>query len=207
MKNNHRKQYVIDKKFQIKQAFSVVIVEAIIGAIIIIIISIGAGLNNKRLAVINVKNEKMTQSQNNMVTIQQNIIDTILTWAQDAKGQSHKQAIMDIAKINHKNISTMQGNNETLGSNIKSIKATIRINYFLIASLIAFIIIQTIVLYFIMIRKSHKISGPIYVMSNYMKEIIDGTNPTPRPLRKNDELIEFYNLFEDMVKAIKKREG
>lgn len=206
MSKENRKQYVVDKKFQKKQAVTVVISEFVIVAIVIVVISVGAGLNNKRLSSINVKNEKITSSQNNMVIIQQNIVDTIMTWSQDPSGKPHKQAIKDIAKVNLKNISTIQGNIGTLQTNIKSVKRTIRLNYILIAALIVIIIVQTIALYYIMLRKSHKISGPIYVMSNYMKEIIKGTYPKPRPLRKGDELNDFYDLFTEMVKTIEERD-
>jgi hypothetical protein len=42
-------------------------------------------------------------------------------------------------------------------------------------------------------------------MSNYLKEIIAGKLPSPRPLRKGDELKEFYALFVEMVEAVKRR--
>jgi nitrogen fixation/metabolism regulation signal transduction histidine kinase len=53
------------------------------------------------------------------------------------------------------------------------------------------------------IKITHRISGPVYVMSNYMKEIINGIIPSPRPLRDKDELKNFYELFVEMVKSLK----
>jgi len=57
-----------------------------------------------------------------------------------------------------------------------------------------------------LIRKTHRISGPIYVMSNYMQQIIEGKIPDHvRKLRKKDELQEFYKIFTKMVESIKNR--
>ena len=55
------------------------------------------------------------------------------------------------------------------------------------------------------IRITHRISGPIYVMSNYIKDIINGDFPDPRPLRDKDELKKFYSLFVDLVDSIKEK--
>ena len=61
---------------------------------------------------------------------------------------------------------------------------------------------------FVMIIKiTHRISGPIYVMSGYMKDIIDGKLPTPRNLREKDGFREFYELFREMIEVIKKKLG
>jgi hypothetical protein len=42
-------------------------------------------------------------------------------------------------------------------------------------------------------------------MSNYIKEIINGDLPEPRPLRDKDELKHFYSLFVDLVESIKEK--
>jgi len=72
--------------------------------------------------------------------------------------------------------------------------------------IIGFVILQGVLLYFILIRKTHKIAGPLYVMSNYFNDIINGITPNPRSLRKQDELQDFYALFVKMVDALHKRE-
>ncbi|MCU0821780.1 MAG: hypothetical protein MUC95_04810 [Spirochaetes bacterium] len=59
-------------------------------------------------------------------------------------------------------------------------------NYSFLILIIAISIIQCIVLFYIVIKKTHEISGPIYVMSKYMDEIFNGNYPKTRPLRKGD---------------------
>ncbi|HSA15053.1 MAG TPA: signal protein, partial [Spirochaetota bacterium] len=61
--------------------------------------------------------------------------------------------------------------------------------------------------YMLIIKMTHRISGPLFVMTNYMKEVINGKYPSPRPLRKKDELKDFYDVFGQMVQKIRQREG
>ena len=43
-------------------------------------------------------------------------------------------------------------------------------------------------------------------MSTYIKDIINGKYPSPRSLRNKDELKDFYELFKQMIIALKKRD-
>ncbi len=172
-----RKQYIVDKKFQLRTTFSVIGIVFIIIAIIIGAIGVNITMNNTRLA--------------HIVEIQDNIVEALIAYAQSSEGTSQKVAIKNIAG-DHFN-------------NIKSIREIIKTNNILLMILIAFILLQGFVLYVILIRKTHKIAGPIFVMRNYMQDIIDGKLPDPRPLRKNDELKDFYDHFTKMVDSLKKK--
>ena len=46
---------------------------------------------------------------------------------------------------------------------------------------------------------THRISGPLMVMRNYMADLANGRLPTMRPLRKKDEFKEFYAAFSRVV--------
>lgn len=173
-----RKQYIINKKFQLKTTFSVIAIVFVIVAIIIAAIGVNAAANNKRLI--------------HIIQIQDNIVEALIAYSQSPHDSDQKLAIQNIAN-DHVN-------------NINTIKRIIELNNILLIIIIAFVILQGIVLYFILIRKTHKIAGPVYVMSNYFNDIIKGTIPNPRPLRKNDELQDFYELFVKMVNAIRSRQ-
>lgn len=173
-----RKQYVIDKKFQLKHTFTVVGAVFVVVALIVGIIGFNAAYNNNRL--------------DNIMGIQDNIVDAMMAWVQNPAEKPQQAAIKEIAGKHFENLTT--------------IKRIIKYNTFLIGLIVVIVIIQGVVMYFIMIRKTHKISGPIFVMSMYFKEIIDGKMPNPRKLRKGDELQEFYDLFAKMVEALKARE-
>ena len=109
--------------------------------------------------------------------------------------------------VTYLNIQTIKGNIRKIQGNIASNNRIMRYNNILLILLIALLIFQSAFLYFIMIRKTHRISGPIYVMSNYMREIIDGRSPSIRPIRKNDELQDFYHLFSQLVASLRERRG
>ncbi len=172
-----RKQYIINKKFQLKTTFSIIAIIFVIVAIIIAAIGVNAAANNKRLI--------------HIIQIQDNIVEALIAYSQSPHDSEQKLAIQNIAN-DHVN-------------NINTIKQIIELNNILLIIIIAFVILQGIILYFVLIRKTHKIAGPIYVMSNYFNDIINGNIPNPRPLRKNDELQDFYALFIKMVNTIRSR--
>ncbi len=56
---------------------------------------------------------------------------------------------------------------------------------------------------------THRVAGPIFKMTRQIRTIGDGDWSVPAPLRKGDELADFFGAFEDMVKnmrAQRKRE-
>ena len=79
-------------------------------------------------------------------------------------------------------------------------------NNILLIIIVVIVIIQSIVLYFIGIRISHKFTGPLIVISQFLADFIKGKNPELRSLREDDELQEFYTLFERAVETVRERE-
>jgi hypothetical protein len=53
---------------------------------------------------------------------------------------------------------------------------------------------------------THRVAGPLFIISRYFDTITDGKYPDPRPLRKNDELKVFFTKFNAMLTAVKERE-
>ena len=171
-----RKKYVIDKKFQLKTAFSIIGVILVVSAVIVAAISVNVSMNNRRL--------------NNIIVLYNNNVEALLAFSQEAAG-AEKLPIANVSRIHAENVRTMEG--------------IIAQNNALLWGIVVFILAQAVILFVALIRKTHHISGPVYVMSNYLKEIIAGKLPSPRPLRKGDELKEFYSLFVEMVEAVKRR--
>lgn len=177
MKRDKRTQYVIDRHFQLRTTFTVIGIIIAVAAIIITAIAVNATINNRRLE--------------NVVIIHTNIVDALLTYAQEIPGAGEKLAIADTSRIHQQNIET--------------INKIIRQNYMLLVAIIAFIVLQGVILFVVLIRKTHRISGPIYVMSNQLRDILNGKTPVMRPLRKGDELQDFYALLKQVVEKIKER--
>ncbi|MBN2039500.1 MAG: hypothetical protein JW864_05630 [Spirochaetes bacterium] len=170
-----RKKYVIDKKFQIKTTAFILGISSIVVIILLSALSIYITGNNLKL--------------NNIIIIQDNVVETLLTLSQNNQNESVKLSINTAAK-NHQN-------------NIRSIKNIINLNTTFVAIILIIAVIQYIILYFVILRKTHKISGPAYVISGYLKEILNGRYPETRPLRKGDELTELHDITVKLIDTMK----
>ena len=53
---------------------------------------------------------------------------------------------------------------------------------------------------------THRVAGPIYKMKSNLKAVADGHLRVPTPLRKGDELVEFFETFRSMVIALRERQ-
>ena len=54
---------------------------------------------------------------------------------------------------------------------------------------------------------THHVAGPIHVMSHYLASLAQGRYPRMRPLRRGDELREFFELFQRAVSVMRERES
>lgn len=54
---------------------------------------------------------------------------------------------------------------------------------------------------------THRVAGPIHVMSLYIATLAAGRYPRMRPLRKRDELRGFFDRFSEAVDRIREREA
>src|SRR5688572_18276398 len=68
------------------------------------------------------------------------------------------------------------------------------------------VIVMAIVLSVWGLIVTHRISGPLYLVARYLEVIADGQYPDVRPLRKRDELQEFFAAFEEAVTALRNRD-
>ncbi|MBN2078738.1 MAG: hypothetical protein JW838_07210 [Spirochaetes bacterium] len=186
-----RKQYLIDRQYQLKTTFSIIGIVTIITALILGAITASVVYNNIRLNGNNTRIDNIYKIENS--------IFVFLSSIQKTKDPTLKKALRESAARHDENMETL--------SDIISYNNTIIIyNKFLLIAILIIIVTQCVVLYVMLIRKTHRVSGPIYVISNFMKEIIQGKRPHLRPLRENDELKEFYELFKEMVETVHRRE-
>jgi len=172
-----RKQYILDRGFQFRTTFSILAVVGIVSIIILSMISASVMFNNSKIE--------------NIYQIEDNIFNIMQTTALSEEKISAKQELTDKLYKRH-------------NANLLNINKIASYNRYLLIGLIVFIVIQIVVLYGVIIRMTHRISGPIYVISNYIKEILNGNDPKTRPLRNKDELKGFYRLFCELFEYIKK---
>jgi nitrogen fixation/metabolism regulation signal transduction histidine kinase len=53
---------------------------------------------------------------------------------------------------------------------------------------------------------THKVAGPIYKMKRQIRELGEGKLKIPGKLRKGDELVDFFETFNDTVISLRKRQ-
>jgi len=170
-----RKQMVIDKKFQ----YSVAIKAVILPLVTILLISgvlIYYAYDNDR---------KINEINSNQAAI----IDTFLSIPQlvDPQNQFTRDA--------NQRFQINLGKSREIQQNIRIVL------YFLIIMTV----VQTVIIFSLSISLTHRISGPIYVMSKYLKDLREGKDLCLRPLRKGDQFQNFYNEFCDTINHLLER--
>ncbi|MBP7734696.1 MAG: hypothetical protein KA369_01860 [Spirochaetes bacterium] len=171
-----RKNYLIDKKFQFRATFIIIGLSTAIISVIIIFISIIAVFNNTKIKEI--------------IGAEDNIVQFLATKPDNVDTRYYNDVLKDIAKKHN--------------TNTKDMNDIIFNNQILLMVTLLIALLGECLLSMKLIRLTHRISGPIYVMSNYIRSIIDGKKPEIRNLRKDDELQEFHRLFKEMVDTMEK---
>ena len=171
-----RRNYLIDKKFQVRATFLIILLTTAIVSAIIVFITLISVFNNSTM--------------NQIITDEDNIVQFLAVKPEKVDTNYYNDVLKEVAK-KHDN-------------NTRNLKDIIRNNQVLLVIIVVMALLGEFLLYLKIIRLTHRISGPIYVMSNYLRSMIDGKKPEMRDLRKDDELQEFYQLFKEMVDTMHK---
>jgi nitrogen fixation/metabolism regulation signal transduction histidine kinase len=76
----------------------------------------------------------------------------------------------------------------------------------MLASLFGGLALLVVLIGFGGIVVTHRVAGPIYKMKMNLKAVADGHLRIPTPLRKGDELVEFFEAYRKMVIALRGRQ-
>ena len=186
-----RKKLLIDKKFQFKTTFKIIGVVYLLLLIVIAGIVINAVSNNNRL-------NEIIQRQNRTVEVQKDVLSVLDSFPKNMSRDKIDAAHRQIAEEVNYNLGAMS-------KNTSAVKQISENNNKLMYGIIIFIVIQAVVLYFILIRTTHRISGPIFHISGYIRDITNGKFPKIRPLREHDEFKEFHELVVKMAESLKSK--
>ncbi len=176
---SNRKQYIIDRSFQLRYTFTIIGVVSFITALIVGIIAFSVVLNNERIR--------------NIYEIEASIMDFFSMQAESIEDSTYQKAF-EANRTNH-------------NRNMEQLKDIITRNRYLLIALMIIVLAQGVLLYGLLIRQSHRISGPIYVMSNQIRDILSGKSPSMRPLREKDELKDFYDLLGQLLDRYDEKES
>lgn len=72
--------------------------------------------------------------------------------------------------------------------------------------IIALVVVMAVALTVWGLVVTNRISGPLYILGRYLDEIANGHYPDMRPLRRQDELHNFFASFEAAISTLRERD-
>ncbi len=180
-----KRQIIVNRKFQVHIAASFAAVTAVTMAAIIIMLSAVLILNNLML-------EGITRNQQTLSGTQGEIFKTLIALS---TSKNLKNVHISTTELQHDNENTKV----LLDQNNEKIKNITERNKRLILILIISAVVQSIIVFYLMIRRSHRISGPVFLLNRYIKEMKNGGYPEIRPLRTNDDFQELFKNFRELA--------
>ncbi|MCP4133925.1 MAG: hypothetical protein GY754_23345 [bacterium] len=209
---NLRKKKLINKDFQLRTIFATISISIITFFILITVVGINAATNNakinKTIDELNRLTGEITgtvKELKEVVTVEDNIVSAFIYYSKKMSGSKYLLNSKKMSKDHNKNIEDIKKFIVFL-EKIKEFKKYIALlkdfaaqNLMLIGLIFLIVLIQGIVLYWFLLKMTYRVSGPIYVMSQHIQDVMDGRVPTLRPLREKDEFVDFYNSFVAMV--------
>ncbi len=82
-----------------------------------------------------------------------------------------------------------------------------RENTTIVTVVVMFVVLEIVALGAWGVLITHRIAGPIFIISRYVRALKDGAYPDMRPLRQGDEMKGFFDGFIAMVDAQKQRDA
>ncbi len=144
------------------------------------------------------ENKKMNQTASDLssaITVENDIVGAFVTYS---KTLADQRLFLANDKITSDHKESMQ----KIQTHIDGLKISVEKNNRLIYISLCIFVFFMALIFITIINLTHKISGPIYVISQYMESLINGKKIELRKLRNGDELKEFYKTFSDLVEKI-----
>ena len=177
-----RKKKLINKPFQLNLSFSIIILTFIVSAGIITLIAIYVVMNKQSNTV------KINQLDK-VITVEDNIVQAFITYS---KSINNKDLLLASKEIETDHTQSM----DTIKEHIASLKGGVEKNYYILTIFIVLSVLQIIIILSYLIRRTHRIAGPIYIINQHLNDILEGKAPDFRGLRQNDDFKELYEKLE-----------
>lgn len=81
-----------------------------------------------------------------------------------------------------------------------------RENTTIVTAVSLFVVLEIVALALWGVLVTHRIAGPVFIISRYVRVLKDGAYPDMRPLRQGDEMKGFFDLFAAMVDNLKQHD-
>lgn len=76
----------------------------------------------------------------------------------------------------------------------------------LLGVLVAIAVLMAVAIAIVGILLTHRVAGPLHLLSGYVETLGRGRHPQLRPLRRHDELRGLYGVFHEAVEALRARD-
>jgi nitrogen fixation/metabolism regulation signal transduction histidine kinase len=190
------RNYLLDRKFQLKYA------NLAAGIALVLSVSLGALLWTasehtvvQSRAAVALGSEVLVESRKVSEVVAMNIVrDPVYS-----ENPSLKAAFEADAKAQAATLGSQQARLEGHAATLE--RARVQFGAILIASLLLLVAM----LWMGGIVLTHRVAGPIHKMKKQLRAVRDGDWAVPGPLRRGDELTEFFDTFNDMVTALRER--
>jgi len=205
------RNYLLDTRFQLKYtAYLVVIAIVLSGSLGLIlwrtsdaVLAQSYSTVNKGEQVVSFGKQVVEESRKVSAVVQMNIVkdetykdnpELLAAFETDAKDQDDR-------------LKKQQQELEAQSASLKQQSADIaRQQKTTLYSLTAVLLLLVVGIGIAGILVTHKVAGPIYKMKRQIREVGEGKLKIPVKLRKGDELVDFFEAFNDMVVNWRKRQ-
>jgi nitrogen fixation/metabolism regulation signal transduction histidine kinase len=205
------RNYLLDPHFQLKYSSYLVLIA--------VVISVGLGgflwstsrevLEQSQKAVeqgeqvVARGREVVAESQKVSAVVQMNIVKDPVYSDNPALLEAFKSdAAEQDARLKQQQ-AALEGQSQELKRQSTAIKSQQNVMFF---ALFGALTLLVVFIGFAGIIVTHKIAGPIHKMKRQIGDVGSGHLKVPSPLRKGDELVEFFDTFRDMVIHLRERQ-
>ncbi|MBU2510082.1 hypothetical protein KJ966_02050 [bacterium] len=195
-----RKQTIVNRDFQLKKTLGVTAVVSVIISIIIISVGVFITINNNEIDNNNAGVIDNISRTKEIMDLHQSLWINLLSLRPDDCNKMDQKTIDNAMKDYNNAIDKLNAAIESNENLIKSNQGIMKYNNWLIMMIILFFIIGIAILYNRVLEHTHRISGPIFVMTRIIKEALEGKDPQMRDLREKDDFKEFHELFRDLIR-------
>lgn len=193
--NKKKRSLIINRYYQLKTAFGVAGLFALFIGVLFVITASSLVWNNHSLS-------KAITHQMDLQKVQEDILKSIEMLSRYG---NRKNLIFEAYKA----VGDLKKNTEALKTSNDLLNRTIAINKYLlwVNGILAVALVGAV--FVIIVRRTHRVAGPMFLLKRYMNEIIEGKIPVIRPLRKGDEFKDVFDTFVKMIDSLhlKRRKG
>jgi sensor c-di-GMP phosphodiesterase-like protein len=183
-----RRKNIIDKKFQLRITFRILGIIIIAFILIIAVTGIIATDNNRQInATIKDLDRSMAKDKNTV---------EVLIASAGLKRDSAEDRNLD--RIIEEHLESMA----LMHTNMQQLNKILNQNLIIMTVMILTGILLGVGLFAYLIRLTNRMSGPLYVLTQHMNDIMSGKKPNLRALRKNDEFKDFYHHFIAFIEGL-----